>query len=178
MVLFLDPVHQIHNNETGRCWQKKGRAGTKEILANSGRRRVNIVGAINPLDLTTTSIITEANCDSFLLESFLNEVKKEYPKAKEIRIYLDNAPYNHAYRVRDKAKELGITLKHLPGYCPNLNLIERLWKFFKKKIIKNNYYKDFSDFMDNIKRFFHSMNEYEEDLKDLLNPKFEIIKRV
>lgn len=178
VILFLDPVHQLHNSENGRCWQKKGRSGTKEILANSGRTRVNIVGAVNPLDQETTSLITEANCDSFLLVSFLEEVRKQYSLAKEIRIYLDNAPYNHAYRVQDKAKELGIVLKYLPGYCPNLNLIERLWKFFKKKIVNNLYYKEFTEFINQIIMFFQNISDYKEELKILLNPKFEIIRRV
>ena len=168
-------MHQIHNSETGYCWQEKGRSGTRQILSNTGRRRLNAVGAVNPVNQCVTSVLTEANCDSNLINSFLEEIRKEYPLAKEIRIYLDNASYNHAYKVREKAEELGIKLKYLPPYCPNLNLIERLWKFFKGKVIKNKYYKEFHDFNDYIETFFENINDFKQELKVLLNPIFEII---
>ncbi|MFN0083679.1 MAG: hypothetical protein ACKVOM_14320 [Ferruginibacter sp.] len=47
VMLFLDPMHQIHNNENDYGWQIKGLEGTKQVLANTGRKRLNIVGAIN-----------------------------------------------------------------------------------------------------------------------------------
>jgi len=64
------------------------------------------------------------------IKVFLNEVKKTYPKAKEIKIFLDNARYQRNYEVQEHAEILGITLEFMPPYSPNLCLIERLWKFF------------------------------------------------
>ena len=37
--------------------------------------------------------------------------------------------------MREEARRLGIELLFLPGYSPNLNLIERLWKFVKKEVL-------------------------------------------
>jgi len=34
----------------------------------------------------------------------------------------------------------------LPAYSPNLNLIERLWKFVKKTCLYSKYYPHFADF--------------------------------
>ncbi|MDR1957987.1 MAG: transposase [Planctomycetaceae bacterium] len=52
------------------------------------------------------------------------------------------------------AKDLGITLQFLPSYSPNLNWMERLWKFFKKKILYNKYYEKYEDFLSACKGFF------------------------
>ena len=169
-------MHQIHNNENDYCWQKVGASGTLLINSNSGRRRLNIIGALNPLTKRVTSFLSEANCDQDLMKVFLKEVRKDYRKAKEIIIYLDNASYNRGKEVSERAKSLGITLKHLPSYSPNLNLIERLWRFFKKKVVKNFYHKDFETFFKGVCYFFWNIKEYQEELENLLTLNFEIIK--
>ena len=71
-VVFFDPMHQIHNNENDYCWQFKGKANTKTIGSNSGRRRLNIMGAIYPINFSPTIILTEANCDSDLMTHISN----------------------------------------------------------------------------------------------------------
>ena len=176
VLLFLDPMHQIHNNENDYSWQFKGKEFTKQIKANTGRRRMNIVGAINPVTLASTTIITEENCCEELIQAFLYEVKEQYKEADTICIVLDNARYQRAYSVKDLADELNINLVFLPPYCPNLNLIERLWKFFKKKVMKNKYYESFYEFEQIVFDFFKYFDKYNEELKSLLNFKFGIIK--
>lgn len=96
--------------------------------------------------------------------------------ADKIYLVMDNARYNRAYDVQDLALELNIELLYLPPYSPNLNIIERLWKFFKKKVMRNKYYQEFTDFFEAICSFFKNFNEYEEELKTLLSLNFQIIK--
>lgn len=175
-MLFLDPMHQIHNSENGYSWQFKGKKGTKEIPANTGRRRLTIIGAINPVDFDTVVILTESNCDKAMMSEFLSQVRKSYPEASQINIYLDNASYNKAVDVQEKAEELGIVLEFLPPYSPNLNLIERLWKFFKKTIMKDTYYPTFEEFYHATSSFFKDIKKYQEELKTIITLKFEIIK--
>ena len=176
-VFFLDPVHQTHNNENSYCWQLAGKSSTKQVLSNSGRRRINIVGALEAKNLKPTVIMTEYNCDTSVIAATLEEIRKQYPKSthKKIVIFLDNAPYNRAYDTMGYAEKLDITLCYLPPYSPNLNLIERLWKFFKKKVIKNKYYETFEDIWNAIIRFFQHWDHYLPELKSLLTPNFEII---
>jgi transposase len=176
VLLFLDPMHQIHNNENDYSWQFKGKEFTKQIRANTGRRRMNIVGAINPVTLESTTIITEENCCEELIQAFLYEVREQYKNAKTICIVLDNARYQRAYSVKELADKLKINLVFLPPYCPNLNLIERLWKFFKKKVMKNKYYQTFAEFEKVVYDFFKYFDIYKEELVTLLNFKFGIIK--
>jgi transposase len=176
VLLFLDPMHQIHNNENDYSWQFKGKQYTKQIKANTGRRRINIVGAINPVSLAPTIIITEENCCEELIHAFLYEIRDQYKEAKTICVVLDNARYQRAYSVNDLAREINIDLVFLPPYCPNLNLIERLWKFFKKKVIKNKYYSTFKEFEEIVVSFFEKFDTNQNELRTLLNFKFGIIK--
>lgn len=175
-VVFFDPMHQIHNNENDYCWQFKGKANTKTIGSNSGRRRLNIIGAIDPINLNPTIILTEANCDADLMTAYLKHLKEIYSTKDKITVILDNASYNRAYKTQDCAKDLGIELFYLPPYSPNLNLIERLWKFFKKKIMKNKYYETFKEFERNVEEFFKNFNQYNQELITLLTLNFGIIK--
>lgn len=176
IVLFFDPMHQVHNSKTGYAWQLKGKEGTKAIPSNTGRKRVNILGALNPTDLQTVTVMTEDNCDKYMILLFLNEVRKAYIDAPKITIFLDNAPYNKAYEVQDEAEELGIVLEFLPSYSPNLNLIERLWKFSKKILVRNAYHPTFEEFKEAVYNFLRNIGEYREKLEKLITLKFQIIK--
>ena len=60
--LYLDPMHKVHNNENDYAWQDKGIKGNKTVLANTGRRRLDIIGAINPVTFKPTILLTEENC--------------------------------------------------------------------------------------------------------------------
>ena len=176
VMLFLDPMHQIHNNENDYAWQIKGLEGTKQVLANTGRKRLNIVGAINPVTLQPTIILTEENCSAEVIEAFLEEIKIQYNHAKTICIILDNARYQRSSVVQATAKFFNITLIYLPPYSPNLNLIERLWRYFKKQVMKNKYYPDYITFEHAVETFFTQFEDRMNDLKSLLNFKFGIIK--
>jgi transposase len=175
-VYFLDPVHQIHNNENGYAWQIIGAKGTKKIQSNTGRRRLNIIGALNPITLETIPILTEANCNTELMISYLSHIKELNKESGIIHIVLDNAGYNRSYEVKEIAIKLGINLIFLPPYCPNLNLIERLWKYFKRKVMKNQYYRTFIEFYDMVSLFFKNLKYDIENLKSLLTLNFGIIK--
>lgn len=173
--IFFDPTHQVHNTVNGYCWQEKGKDNTKIVFSNSGRKRINIIGAINAITYKPTTLITEDNCDKEMIKIFLEEIRKDYPDSDKIYIFLDNARYSRNYDVYEHAERLNIELMFLPPYSPNLNLIERLWKFLKKKLRKNKYYKTFKKFKKAIYEFFKNFEKYKPELKKLLTHKFEII---
>jgi len=133
-VIFLDPTHQVHNTVSGHCWQEKGEAGTKTIASSTGRKRISIIGAINAITLKPTTLITEDNCDKEMIKQLLREMRNDYSKSGKIYAFLDNARYSWNKEVRQEAEALNIKLMFLPPYSPNLNLIERLWKFLKNKV--------------------------------------------
>jgi hypothetical protein len=91
-------------------------------------------------------------------------------------IILDNARYQRAYEIQDYAKTLNIELVFLPPYSPNLSLVERIWKFFKKNVLENNYYEMFDEFVFAVTDFFEHFDDYREKVSKLIHSKFQIIK--
>ena len=88
---------------------------------------------------------------------------------------MDNASYNRAKRVFAQAKESNIILQHQPPYSPNLNLIERLWKFVRKKFSRDKYRETFAVFCANLRQFFMKLDENRAKLVTLLREKFELL---
>lgn len=175
VVLSMDPTHPIYNSVPGYCWQEKGKDKTRILSANTGRRRLTVVGAVNLVDRDIVPFVTESNADRHLTQVFLSEVRKKYPEAERITVVLDNAAYQRSAEVAAHAEKLGIRLLFLPPYTPNLSLIERVWKFFKKKVLRNRYYETFEKFFEAVCEFFEKWDEYSNELKSLLTLRFEIL---
>ena len=81
----------------------------------------------------------------------------------------------HLDRTFDPVKDSRIKLVFLPPYAPNLNLIVRLWKFFKKNILYNRYYASFDEFRAACEEFFSNPRKYHQELRSLLTENFAII---
>lgn len=147
------------------------------IKASAGRNRINVLGAVHAI---TKEIITLSNTTyitSDTLIEFLKMLKEKFAD-KPIAIVLDNARYQHCFVVKAIASGLGIHLLFLPPYSPNLNIIERLWKFTKKKILYAKYYDKPGDFHYAIQSFFTTINQkYQTELKSLLSLKFQFFDK-
>ena len=105
----------------------------------------------------------------------LSDMKGEKP----ITLVLNNARYQKCKIVFEAAKSLNIELLYLPPYSPNLNLIERLWKFVKKKCLYSTYYSDFQKFKNAILNCInHTHDTFKEELDSLLVPKFQTFQKV
>ena len=144
-------------------------------MANGGRKRVNINGAVDIKTMGITVDFTKSvNKESSL--RLLLKVEKKYPKAKKVHVILDNASYYGAKWLKEQLKGTKIELHFLPSHSPNLNLIERLWKFFKKEILYNSYYEKFEDFLSACKRFFRCRTKYKVQLRPLLAENFHLYK--
>ncbi len=96
-----------------------------------------------------------------------------------ISLVMDNASYQRCYFVRDLATALGIEIIFLPSYSPNLNLIERLWKFVKKKALYTEYDETFPDFKQAVSdSIANSHNKYKKELSSLLTLNFQPFENV
>ena len=169
-------MHMVHNTLLGRCWQEKGAAGTMSLSSNTGRRRISVIGAIDALEKKFSGLITEANCDAEAIKTELDIIRQNYPDGKEIVVFMDNAKYQRAYETQEHAASLNITLAFIPPYSPNLNLIERVWKFFKKKL-RNKYREEFQEFHDDLLEIcFQLDKDYLPEISKLINHKFQILK--
>jgi len=147
------------------------------MRSNTGRKRINILGALNINDYSTITTLTEESCNSERIIEFFKKIRDAYP-GKKIVIVMDNASYNRANLTRDHAEEHNIMRLFLPPYAPNLNLIERLWKFTKKKLVNNKYYETFNQFVDATERYFKKLNDFQQELASIFTQKFQIVRAV
>jgi len=87
---------------------------------------------------------------------------------------MDNARYQKCRIVWELATALNIELLYLPAYSPNLNLIERLWKFLKKKCLYSKYYAEFSQFKTAITDCLtQTQTTHKQELDTLLTLRFQ-----
>jgi len=143
------------------------------IKASAGRNRINVLGAVNAITKEVITLSNTTYITSDTLIQFLKMLKEKYSD-KPIAIVLDNARYQHCFVVKTIAKSFGIHLLFLPPYSPNLNIIERLWKFTKKKILYAKYYNNPKEFHGAIQSFFNNINQnFQQELKSLLSLKFQ-----
>lgn len=150
-VCFIDGVHPTHNVQSAYGWVKKGIR--KEIPSNSGRSRLNLTGA---LDIISQKVIIQSdktlNADASI--RFFRKIEEAYPDKDTIHVFCDNARYYKNQLVQGYLKESKIQLHYLPPYSPNLNPIERLWKWMKERVIYNAYYTEFEEFKAAVLGFF------------------------
>jgi len=175
-VYFVDAVHPQHNSIPAYGWIRRGKE--KLLESNGGRKRVNINGGVNIHSLDIVTDFTKSvNKESSL--RLLEKIESKHPDAEEIHVFLDNASYYKAKWLRNELKLKGskIILHFLPPYSPNLNLIERLWKFFKKKKLYNEYYETFEEFLGACKSFFRKRTKYKEELRSLLTENFHLYEK-
>lgn len=173
LLFFGDAVHFKHNAEAGYAWSPSGKPHL--IPSNSGRQRYNVLGAYDPQTQASCILLTEASINQGVMGEFLAQLRTEFPDAQRVYLILDNASYNHAHSVKDKAAQLGIALDYLPPYSPNLNPIERLWKFVRKKFFKDRYRHSFEKFCRQLEAFFDNLDDYAEQLRSLITENFQRI---
>lgn len=154
-ICFMDGTHPSHNVQLGYGWIKKG--VEKLVPSNSGRSRLNLTGA---LDIISHQVVVQEDTvlNAEATTSFFDRLVQSYPDKKKIHVFCDNARY---YRNKDVTAYLStssIELHFLPPYSPNLNPIERLWKWMKETVIYNTYYEEFEDFCGAIRGFFEALS--------------------
>src|SRR5262245_41857719 len=104
-----------------------------------------MLGAIDAITHELTAVVNETVIDAMAVCELLHKLAARYA-GLPVTLVLDNARYQKCEVVRSLVAELGIELLHLPPYSPNLNLIERLWKFVKKEVLTCRYYEDSTRF--------------------------------
>jgi transposase len=172
-IYFMDGVHPQHNTIASYGWIKKGQ--TKHLKTNNGRKRTNINGALN-LKTKELLYVEDERINSQTMIALLLLILEKQKKGK-IHIVLDNARYYHSQIVKDFLKEHPrIVLKFMPPYSPNLNIIERLWKILKKKVVHNKFYLKFEDFRNQVIHFLENQTWKEEEFEKILSDNFQIIK--
>ncbi len=166
----MDASHFVHGAFLCYLWSV-----TRLFLRTpSGRKRFNVLGA---LDFSTREVVTVTNVTyitSTTICELLQLLTTQTPGIP-LTLVLDNARYQRCRLVQDLAAELGIELLFLPSYSPNLNLIERLWKFVKADCLNGKYYETFEDFQRSIETCMSQLtSEHRPAMKTLLTRNFQL----
>jgi transposase len=171
-IFFMDGVHPQHNTHTLKGWLRKGK--TSYILTNTGRNRLNINGLYNPY--TQETIVTyHTTINAQAVIATFEKLKMEHPDTPKLFTFSDNAKYYVSKLVKAYlAENPRIQLIHLPPYSPNLNLIERLWKYLRKTVIHPHYYEKFEQFSAAIQDFFDNIKDRKDHLATFIGCKFRL----
>lgn len=173
-VFFVDAAHMVFGTFLCCLWSFV----RLFVRAASGRQRFNVLGAWNAITreliaVTNTTVVnTETMCE--LLRK-LAAVGLSGP----ITLVLDNARYQRNAVVQALAAALGIELLYLPPYSPNLNLIERLWRFVKREALYGRYHATFADFQAAIQETLGQLGtKHKDKLASLMTLNFQVFDNV
>ena len=168
-VFFVDAAHFVFGTFLCCLW-----SFTRIFVrAASGRQRFNVLGAWNAV---TRELIAVTNTTVVNTETMCELLRKiaDLGLTGPITLVLDNARYQRNAVVQAWAAQLGITLLFLPSYSPNLNLIERLWKFTKRRALYGRYHPTFRDFQAAIQEVLDGLStKYSQQLASLMTLNFQ-----
>jgi len=168
-VLFVDAAHFVFGPFLGYLWCLV----RLFVPGPSGRKRYNVLAALNAV---THAIIRVANHSYINAESVCDLLRQIAAAGlpRPITLVLDNARYQRCALVQALARSLQIELLFLPGYSPNLNLIERLWKFVKKECLASRPMPDYASFTQAIDSCLNSLStKHKEQVETLLTLNFQ-----
>jgi transposase len=168
-LFFVDAAHFVQAPFLGFLW-----CLTRVFIqAPSGRKRLNVLAALNAISHELIMVCNDSYINAHSVAELLQKLA-ELPLTVPITLVLDNARYQKCRYIKDLAASLHIELLYLPAYSPNLNLIERLWKFVKKEALNGRYHQDFTAFKAAITRCLaQTQTTHRAKLDSLLTLKFQ-----
>lgn len=169
-VLFVDAAHFVYGPFLGYLWCLV----RLFVPGPSGRKRYNVLAALDAISHRIIRVSNHAYINAESVCALLREVAAAGLK-RPVTLVLDNARYQKCQVVQALAAALGIELLYLPSYAPNLNLIERLWKFVKKECLGSRVLPTYEAFTQAIDDCLANLNtRHKHQMKTLLNLEFQL----
>ncbi|AWM34470.1 IS630 family transposase [Hymenobacter nivis] len=173
VLYYADAAHPTHNTRCTRAWCEVGKE--RPLLTVSGRERVNLNAALNAYDPTQV-LLAETSCvNAQSTRRLYEQLLAAHPDKARVYVICDNARYDKNKELRAWLADKLICQVFLPPYSPNLNLIERFWKYLRQKIINTTFYRTKGPFRTAVLDFFDRLPEFGDDLASLLTRKFHIL---
>ncbi|WP_153043642.1 IS630 family transposase [Xenorhabdus sp. KK7.4] len=176
-ILFIDAVHPSQSTKLSYGWMKAGKNQVKMVETTGSRTRLNILGTLNLQRIGDTVIREYPRINAENIAYFFGALREIYPLSQKLHIILDEAGSPRAELVKEITYVLNIELHYLPPYSPNLNPIERLWKYMNEQVRNNIYFPDAKTFRETLRHFFHvTVPEKAKGLTARLTDNFQILK--
>lgn len=173
-MFFVDAAHFVFGTFLCCLWS----VTRIFIRAASGRQRFNVLGAWNAVTHQLIAVTNTTVVNTATMCELLGKIAA-LGLTGPITLVLDNARYQRNAVVQALASQLGITLMFLPSYSPNLNLIERLWKFIKRRALYGRYHPTFAEFQAAIQETLDGLpTTHAERLKTLMTLNFQLFEDV
>jgi len=174
-VLFVDAAHFVFAPFLGVLWCLL----RQYIRAASGRKRYNVLAALDAVSHKMIQVTNHSYINAQSVCLLLRAVADAAVPGVPITLVLDNARYQKCALVQDLAKQLGIELLYLPSYSPNLNLIERVWKFVKAESLRSTYYSSYEQFTATIQQCLDDLpTKHKAAMDTLLTHNFQTFDNV
>ena len=171
-LFFMDAAHFTLEAFLCHVWCKE----PLYLRSGAGRNRFNVLGCIDPIAFDFIESHSMVYVDAEQVKAFLVKVRNA-SGASPVSIVLDNARYQHCNAVKEKASELNIDLIFLPPYSPNLNIIERLWKYTRRHVLAGKHFSSPSSFHEALRHFFEDdFSTHRSGLSSLLTLNFQSFK--
>lgn len=169
-VLFVDAAHFVYGPFLGYLWC----VVRLFVPGPSGRKRYNVLAALDAVTHRVIRVSNHAYINAESVCTLLTEVAAAGLRGP-ITLVLDNARYQKCAAVKALAASLGVELLYLPSYSPNLNLIERVWKFVKKECLGCRVLPTYEAFTTAIDDCLANLNtRHKHQMDTLLNLEFQL----
>jgi transposase len=174
-MLFVDAAHFVMGAFLGMRW-----CFVRQWLPSScGRKRYNVLAAYDPIRQEAVTLTNDTVVNQVTFCALLDKIARCYAgTGLSITLILDNARDQKCQSVFDKATALGIELFYLPAYSPNLNLIERLWRFVKKQVLYSTHYDTFATFKESIDACLRDLGtRFKSKMQTLMTMNFQLFSK-
>jgi transposase len=173
-VYFGDASHFVHASFLGWLWC----AVRFFVRAASGRKRYNVLGALHAVSHRLIRVANHTYINAESVCALLRAVAQA-GVGRPITLVLDNARYQKCALVQELARSLGVGLLYLPSYSPNLNLIERVWRFVKQQCLRAAYHPTYEAFTAAIDQCLAELDTtHRAEMNSLLTHEFQMFDAV
>jgi transposase len=168
-VYFVDASHFVFAAFVGWVWCLVRWC----IRSPSGRKRFNVLGALHAISHRLIRVTNHSYINADSVCALLRAIAAA-GVGRPITVVLDNARYQKTAVVQELAQQLTIQLLYLPSYSPNLNLIERVWKFVKGQCLRATYHATYEEFTTAIDGCLQKLGTtYKKQMDSLLTHNFQ-----
>lgn len=174
ILIYVDESHFHRDLDLGYTWAPVGERAWRISDCPGLSEKINWYGVYNFTE-GQCLIWNEGNCNTQHTSEFLSRVAEWVGSThRRVVIIWDGAPWHRANVLKDHARELGLELVQLPGYSPDLNPIEGLWKWMREEVTQHHCHETLRALFDACQEFIELINKNPEDIVNRLWPKFEL----